>query len=243
MSGAACAAYRQKHGTTSTTKAKQAAAQALSSKNNYKFSKPAHHWEGFGRKNTIPSWYDQSKVDKARRAEVIWEASTVGLGPKMDHKSFDLTAPYIHDHSDSRCYRPDIVPDKRKLEVCVPAPPDQRMLVERNPNPALSEMGFNQKVSLYNKESIRVNRQREANVYAAHKSELHETIYGQARIIEKPILYPQNLSHDMALSLENKAGPCLPYDQRPPTKEDTAPRMNMKMYMPYSRTRTKGELM
>ena len=141
----------------------------------------------------------------------------------MDHKSFDLTAPYIHDHSDSRCYRPDIVPDKRKLEVCVPAPPDQRMLVERNPNPALSEMGFNQKVSLYNKESIRVNRQREANVYAAHKSELHETIYGQARIIEKPILYPQNLSHDMALSLENKAGPCLPYDQRPPTKEVRTP--------------------
>ena len=97
------------------------------------------------------------------------------------------------------------------------------MLVERNPNPALSEMGFNQKVSLYNKESIRVNRQREANVHAAHKSELHDTIYGQARIIEKPILYPQNLSHDMALSLENKAGPCLPYDQRPPTKEVRTP--------------------
>ena len=146
----------------------------------------------------------------------------------MDHKNFELTAPYIHDHSDSRCYRPDIVPDKRKLEVCVPAPPDQRMLVERNPNPGLSEMGFNQKVSLYNKESYRVNRQREANVYAAHKSELHDTIYGQARIIEKPILYPQHLSHDMALSLENKAGPCLPYDQRPPTKEVRIPHKTPK---------------
>ena len=53
MAGAANAAYRAQHNNGQTVRTR--------------YQKPAHHWEGFGRKSTIPSWYDPSLLDNARR--------------------------------------------------------------------------------------------------------------------------------------------------------------------------------
>jgi hypothetical protein len=40
----------------------------------------------------------------------------------------------------------------------------------------------------------------------------------------------------MALSLEGKQGPALPYDKRPPTDTSEYKRVSQRMYLPYNRT-------
>ena len=55
------------------------------------------------------------------------------------------------------------------------------------------QVGVTEKVAAFRDESHRVTCQRQFNLRASHKSELRDTIYGKARIIEKPILYPQGL--------------------------------------------------
>lgn len=134
-------------------------------------------------------------------------------------------------------YRPEINPDKTRLEVSVPAPPAERMLVDRTHRDG-REAGVEAKMKRYSEESWRSACQRQANVRTSQDSELQETIYGRGKTIEKPILYPQKLSHQMALTLEGRVGPRLPFDQEPPKSKEPFAKWDQTMYVPYSRTRS-----
>uniref|UniRef100_A0A7S2C742 Uncharacterized protein n=1 Tax=Octactis speculum TaxID=3111310 RepID=A0A7S2C742_9STRA len=149
-------------------------------------------------------------------------------------------APYIHDHSDSRCYRPEVTVDKRQFGVTQPASVTSRTMVDVKRG--TQEHGWRQKLEANTAESSRSHRQMRANFRDSQKSEVGETLHGNGRTIDKPILYPQGLNHQMALALEKKAEPGLPFDKRPPTANEPFEKWSQEQHLPYSRTRSHFKL-
>jgi hypothetical protein len=174
----------------------------------------------------------------------MWEASVTGLTRTLQPVT-DNTPPYRHNNDDLRIYRPEIIPDKNRIEIMAPAPLSQRNIVQSMGERVIHgrkdkvEAGLDNKIRKYDTESYTVGMQRKANVNVSTECVAKEMISGQARTIERPLLYPAgHLNHNMVLAMEGKAGQTLPYDKRPPP--DTSPfvRWDQSMYIPHSRTRT-----
>lgn len=66
---------------------------------------------------------------------------------------------------------------------------------------------------------------------------MQDLIFGNARPMNKPLLYPQNVTHNMMLAMEKRLGQTLPYDERPPSDHSPFERQTQHMYLPFSRTR------
>ncbi|CAN0491564.1 unnamed protein product [Ectocarpus sp. 12 AP-2014] len=213
----------------------------------HKGPSPSYHWEGFGRKNTKPPWFDCRLLDKDRR-DVGWVVKDFGAPSLADKPRREGAAPFVHD-PDPRIYRPTI-PSKVPSGCCsvveVPATPSSQILVRR-------EVEFdgegrrsgggagktNNRLAMMREEAHRHSHlQMLANVEISRRSELGETLCGRGKTIRKPLLYPQAVSHQQALTLEKKTGPSPAYDAppRPRSAVDHHP-WNQHMYLPYSRTR------
>lgn len=203
-----------------------------------KFAAPEYHWEGFGRKSTKPPWYNVSEHDGTRRPLEQWEGGTCGH-PRVIEKILTKFPPFVHT-TDERSYVPTLPQSKRVLDVTVEAPAHERQILSRGHDGI--EHGAPDKYDTHAEETWRGRMQMHQNLRQSLKSELKEQIYGGRKPIPNPILYPQNLSHQMALSLENRAGPCQPFDQVPPTPDDEKvgnyKRVSQEMPLPYSRQRS-----
>lgn len=216
----------------------------LHGKNMYK--KPDHHWQGFGRSSSVPEWWDygRRRIDSTKKPEFMWEASVTGLTRTLKPNT-DGTPPYIHDTSDNRIYRPEIIPDKNRIEVMVPAPLSQRGIVESIGTRVVHgkkdklEAGLDKKVFTYDRESHFSKMQRKANLGVSTECLAKDMIGGRARTIERPLLYPAgHLNHNMVLAMEGKASQTLPYDKRPPPDNTPFKLWDQSMYIPHSRTRS-----
>jgi len=206
------------------------------------FQKPTYHWEGFGRKSTKPPWfeYGRTKLDPLKRPETMWEASTrPGFGT-----TYGRSNPFVHWPAD-RLYRPEVYPDRSRLEISAPASPNERQLVDvsrvqvaKSGRSTRLEAGRQEKFERYAAEAYRNRMQCRANLHTSTMCEVKAMISGQAKTVERPLLYPSGeLKHQMVLALENRAGPSLPYDQKPPVDTSPFPKWDQTMYIPYSRTR------
>eukprot|EP00904_Undaria_pinnatifida_P000503 jgi/Undpi1/10453/HiC_scaffold_29.g12903.m1 len=89
---------------------------------------PSYHWEGFGRKNTKPPWFDCRVYDKERR-DVGWVIKDYGAPSAIEPRR-EGAAPFVHN-ADPRLYRPT-VPFEGSLSVEVPASPASRVMVPRD---------------------------------------------------------------------------------------------------------------
>ncbi|CAM9621158.1 unnamed protein product, partial [Laminaria digitata] len=195
---------------------------------------PSYHWEGFGRKNTKPPWFNCRVYDKERR-DVGWVIKDYGAPSAIDKPGRHGAAPFVHS-ADSRLYRPT-VPFEGSLSVEVPATPSSRVMVPRDVEAA----GCKGKLVAMREASRHSHMQMLANMHVSRRSELRETIIGRGATIQKALLYPQTVTHQQALNLEKKAGPSLPFDAAPPPpsnrRESRFEPLNQHMYLPYSRTR------
>ena len=200
---------------------------------------PEYHWEGFGRKSTKPPWYANVDHDGTRRPLEQWEGGTCGF-PRVIHKIATKYPPFVHSRDD-RAYRPDLPHSKAVLNQTRPAGDSERQILARHPETGV-EHGVPEKYAACAEETVRNRCQMRANLKASLKSTLKEQIYGGLKPVKEPILYPQNLTHQMALSLEKKAGPNPPFDLVPPTPEEDKPgnfkRVSQEMPLPYSRIRS-----
>ena len=212
----------------------------------YRYKKPDHHWQGFGRSSSVPEWWDygRRRLDSTKKPEVMWEAKFTGLTRTLKPLT-DNNPPYRHDNSDARIYRPEIIPDKNRIEVMVPAPLSQRNIVESTGTRVIHgrkdkvEVGIDRKVGRYDREAFTTKMQRQCNMDVSTACVAKEMISGQARTIERPLLYPAgHLNHNMVLAMEGKAGQTLPYDKRPPPDTSPYALWDQSMYIPHSRTRT-----
>ncbi|CAM9304205.1 unnamed protein product [Sphacelaria rigidula] len=214
---------------------------------------PSYHWEGFGRKNTKPPWFDVRIFDKERRdmGWVINNTDPPGGSTKVRREG---AAPFVHD-DDPRIYRPTVPGGKGRLSVDTPATPSSRALVSREGTrrrtndfggnnvggAKFEEAGAKAKLAAMSEAFRGSRRQMLANLEISRRSELGETICGRGESIKKPLLYPQTVTHQQALTLEKKAGP------RPLAEDDDTSAQrekpsfepwNQHMYLPYSRRRS-----
>ncbi|CAM9209509.1 unnamed protein product [Scytosiphon promiscuus] len=209
---------------------------------------PSYHWEGFGRKNTKPPWFHCRVFDKERR-DVGWVIKDFGPPSMLEKvRAREGAAPFVHDQ-DPRIYRPTVPSSAAaasgSLSVEVPATPSSRMLVPREAEFDGNKAGEKGKLAVVREEaSRRSHLQMLANMEVSRRSELRETICGRGRTIKKPLLYPQNVSHQQALTLEKKGGQGPDYDAPQLAKAAAAAAAasdphpwNQHMYLPYSRTR------
>eukprot|EP00903_Cladosiphon_okamuranus_P013754 g12803.t1 len=184
---------------------------------------PSYHWEGFGRKNTKPPWFDCRVFDKDRR-DVGWVVKDFGAFPSQPPR--EGAAPFVHD-PDPRIYRPTVPAfgdGGRLSNVEVPATPSSRMLVSRHAEfdggggdgGAGKGKGKNKLAMMREEASRHSHLQMLANVEISRRSELGETICGRGKTIVKPLLYPQTVSHQQALTLEKRAGPSATFDAPTP---------------------------
>ncbi|CAN0377615.1 unnamed protein product [Pylaiella littoralis] len=216
---------------------------------------PSYHWEGFGRKNTKPPWFDCRLYDKDRR-DVAWVIKDFGPPSAVNKPGREGAAPFVHD-PDSRIYRPTVpaIVAGGSLGVEVPATPSSRMLVPRGSEfdgggkdmPGVGG-GIKNKLALLREEASRHSHlQMLANMEVSRRSELRETICGRGRTIKKALIYPQTVTHQQALNLEKRTGPGLAYDAPQVARAAAAAAAaaavdphpwNQHMYLPrYSRTR------
>ncbi|CAN0338506.1 unnamed protein product, partial [Discosporangium mesarthrocarpum] len=206
---------------------------------------PFYHWEGFSRKNTKPPWFNPRVFDKDRRDSswvinvhlcLVSSQRSCPSGPL--NKQDSRAAPFVQD-DDPRVYRPT-VPISLTLEE--PASPQSRINLSRDGDTKM-EIGWEKKLSASHECARKSRLQRLANIEASRRSEVKTTIYGQGISVMKPILYPQNVTHQQALNLEKKAGPSPTFDQplprhhRQDNEETPTDPWNQFMYLPYSRTR------
>ena len=204
-----------------------------------KWQHPAFHWEGFGRKSTKPPWYDVYSLDKTRRPLEGWEGGTCGLRHEVGNKIKTENPPYVHQ-PDPRIYRAQMPLSRTILTQTRPAGHTERHILSLadSGHDAGYEHGTAEKYGKGAEEAWRGRMQCSENMRRAIMSEMKQTIQGDARPIEKPFLYPNNLTHAMALSMEKKAAPNPPFDQRPPTPEVKGERSSQHMYIGFSRTRS-----
>ncbi|CAM9640094.1 unnamed protein product [Ascophyllum nodosum] len=197
---------------------------------------PSHLRMGFGRTTTKPPWFDCRIFDKERRdfGWVIKDFSSPDV-EKEGRKA--ASAPFVHD-TDTRLYRPT-VPQRGRLSVEVPATPSSRTWVTRDVE---SSRYKGEKLIAMQDAYRRSHLQMLANLDASRRSEVRETICGRGRTINKPLLYPKNVTHQQALNLEHRGGQSLPYDSKlkPQSRAEPGPLelWNQHMYLPFSRTRS-----
>jgi len=186
-----------------------ASSSKVLSKSNSTYQKPGYHWEGFGRKSTKPSWYDVYALDHARKPVHNWEGESCGV-PRVQNKEAVGRPPFVHETSQRN------------------SPLHTGANVIRGSTPSFAA---------HRDASYHSYKQMEANRQAANTSELSKTLYGKSRPLERPILYPANVNHDMALVLEKKVGPGPTWDKRV-EQRDTPYQWDQKQYIAFSRTRS-----
>mmetsp|Transcript_28812 Transcript_28812/g.47664 ORF Transcript_28812/g.47664 Transcript_28812/m.47664 type:complete len:207 (-) Transcript_28812:319-939(-) len=187
------------------------------------YQKPSYHWEGFGRKSTKPPWFNQVELDPGRKPVEQWEGETCGV-PRVQKKELSgRLPPGYNTRSDQirRLMEPDASTHRLAGQN-----------VMRGTEKSLT--------ASYSESSLHSRKQMQANREAAMTSELSNTLYGRSRPLSKPVLYPTNVDHAMALVLEKKVGPRPAWDQRPPPPSSAAARpyqWDQTQFMPFSRTR------
>ncbi|CAN0075485.1 unnamed protein product, partial [Ectocarpus fasciculatus] len=161
---------------------------------------PSYHWEGFGRKNTKPPWFDCRLFDKDRR-DVGWVVKDFGAPSLADKPRREGAAPFVHD-PDPRIYRPTVpaeVSTGCRFGVEVPATPSSQILVRREAEFDGEESRRGDAtgkrrngLAMMREEAHRHSHlQMLANVEISRRSELGEAICGRGKTIRKPLLYPQ----------------------------------------------------